>query len=332
MTAKRRAKDQWYSFTHASQHLPETITVAQSLEELAEWSRIRNASRGTVFEPLEFTQHLASRAGRRVHAFMTGHAELAGYAGMNSAHESDLVASIGVWGGGDWRVPEASKRAHIIAGYLEDWCRITGASGAELSVKSELAGRVDFWESRGWVTVGEHHTLIATPTPCSVEAGPPGMAIVTLAERPELRESIYQIYKSTWIDVDWGDDHDVDVLPFDRWWENIDRWPGSSPETFFIAVVDGTPIGYSELDLGGDLDDHASAYCAYTGVLRPWQGNGVATALKQHTMNWACSHGITALFTGNDEENTAIARVNSRFGFTKHSTAFEMSKNFQASA
>jgi GNAT superfamily N-acetyltransferase len=52
-----------------------------------------------------------------------------------------------------------------------------------------------------------------------------------------------------------------------------------------------------------------------TAVRAAWRGRGVATALKRATIGWAIEHGLTALDTGNDEDNAAMRAVNARLGY-----------------
>ncbi len=52
-----------------------------------------------------------------------------------------------------------------------------------------------------------------------------------------------------------------------------------------------------------------------TAVRRAWRGRGIAVALKRATIAWAIEHGLTALETGNDQENVAMRAVNGGLGY-----------------
>lgn len=57
------------------------------------------------------------------------------------------------------------------------------------------------------------------------------------------------------------------------------------------------------------------AYTGYTGVLRPYRGNGLALALKLLTIEGAVARGVSRMRTNNDFENPPMLAVNEKLGY-----------------
>ena len=54
-----------------------------------------------------------------------------------------------------------------------------------------------------------------------------------------------------------------------------------------------------------------------TGVRREHRRQGIAAALKFHTLSYAKEHGFQAIETGSDSANEAILALNESVGFRK---------------
>jgi mycothiol synthase len=93
-------------------------------------------------------------------------------------------------------------------------------------------------------------------------------------------------------------------------WER--DWIGT-PEASFVALADGDVIGVASLRL--DAEHRGKAENGYTAVRREWRGRGVAAALKQTTLAWAASHGITQIQTWTQRGNDAMRALNERLGY-----------------
>jgi RimJ/RimL family protein N-acetyltransferase len=63
-----------------------------------------------------------------------------------------------------------------------------------------------------------------------------------------------------------------------------------------------------------DLDS-GRAINSFTGTLPTHRGRGLARAAKQASLVWAAAHGITAVWTHNDEQNAPMLAVNARLGY-----------------
>lgn len=95
---------------------------------------------------------------------------------------------------------------------------------------------------------------------------------------------------------------------------DVDR-PGILPGAFMIAIDQATDevVGYASLML---LPGSTSvAWHDMTAVRRAWRGRGIATVLKLATIDWAIRNGLSALETGNDEDNAGMRAVNTRLGY-----------------
>ncbi|RYG22969.1 GNAT family N-acetyltransferase, partial [bacterium] len=59
----------------------------------------------------------------------------------------------------------------------------------------------------------------------------------------------------------------------------------------------------------------ARYYNLYTGVLKPYRGRGIATALKALGIRYAQSRGATSIRTNNDSQNAPMLSINRRLGY-----------------
>jgi RimJ/RimL family protein N-acetyltransferase len=98
---------------------------------------------------------------------------------------------------------------------------------------------------------------------------------------------------------------------FERWRGFVLDAPSSLPEAMFIAVADGTVVGYAQLvRVTDEVAEHG-----LTAVRRAWRGQGIATALKRAQIAWAKAAGFKRIETANDEANTAMRGINARLGY-----------------
>lgn len=134
----------------------------------------------------------------------------------------------------------------------------------------------------------------------------PGVEIVSLADRPELRPETYHRLVPTLADM--ALTATVQVSPDE--WER--EWMGQ-PETSFVAVSGGEVVGVASLRL--DEEHQGRAENGYTAVRSEWRGRGVAVALKRTTLAWAAGHGITRIQTWTQRGNEAMRGLNERLGY-----------------
>lgn len=140
---------------------------------------------------------------------------------------------------------------------------------------------------------------------------PPGIEIVTWAERPDAARGLYEVYVEASPDIPGTDDDEIE--PFEDWLAHDMGGPGDRPDATFVALAGDEVVGYSKFSL---TDAQPTvAFHDLTGVKRAWRGRGIADALKRTQMRWAKEHGYERLSTNNDERNEPIRRLNDRFGY-----------------
>jgi GNAT superfamily N-acetyltransferase len=219
-------------------------------------------------------------------------------------------------------VPSAHAEAHLVV--------VPGARGrgfgtallAELGAlaradgKAELEGeaREDddvsraILEHRGYRVVGGEKWLsldLAAADELAPEL-PPGISIVTRAERPDLTDALFAVAQEGVADIP--------GFPGPTTYEQflsieIDR-PTRRPELFFIALAGDEPVGYATLD-----DYGRDAHNGLTAVKRAWRRRGVATALKRTQIAAAKQAGFRRLVTGSEERNIPMRSLNAKLGY-----------------
>lgn len=139
-----------------------------------------------------------------------------------------------------------------------------------------------------------------------------GVRVVILAEmgmenQPFLR-ALWRLDGDTQRDVPGSEVWEPD--PFDEWVKMFDL-PGISPEWFWVAVEGERPVGTAVLQRQGEN----AAWNAYTSADRAYRGKGIARALKLRTIEWARTHGVDYIYTGNNAENHRMLAINISLGY-----------------
>jgi mycothiol synthase len=151
---------------------------------------------------------------------------------------------------------------------------------------------------------------LAAPDP----APPPGIALVALADRPDLLPGVYRVAQETFPDIPSGDEP-VSVGTIEEFAaRDVDR--AAIPKDAFLVALDATTgeaVGFASLIfIPGST---TVAYHDMTAVLRAYRGRGIARALKRGVIAWAIDHGLEALETANDERNAPMRAVNAALGY-----------------
>lgn len=170
-----------------------------------------------------------------------------------------------------------------------------------------------FAEHRGF-TVLSRECRVALDLSCLDDEpmGPPvGVELVSVAERPDLVRAAYEVHATALRDVPVGAEAPI-ARPFDEWRASTIDAPDALPALSLVALVGDEVVGWSGLE--------ATAYPevaenGLTGVLPPWRGRGIATALKHEQALRAKRAGLRRIETTNDEANTPMRAVNARLGF-----------------
>ena len=213
-------------------------------------------------------------------------------------------------------LPEARRHGVGTALYeaVSAWARERGRSTLDTFTREEEPVGLEYALRRGFVEESREAGLelrLEGVEPPAVEP-PEGVEIVTLADRPELAEPLYDVARESFPDVPGAEDEAMP--PLDDWIEHHLYAPASGPAVTWLAVAEGEPVAYAKLRVSPARP--GSATHAMTGVKRAWRGRGIAGALKRTQIGWAIENGIHLLETTNEVLNAPMRRVNESLGYT----------------
>ena len=196
---------------------------------------------------------------------------------------------------------------------LSDWARERGIEIVVAVVADNDAESLAFAEQRGFVEERREKGVALDLTAIEAPAvePPPGVEIVSWAERPKLVRGIYDVSVEASPDVPGYEDEEHE--PFEDWVAHEMSGPSDRPDATFVAVARDEVVGYAKFSLTTARPTHA--YHDLTAVKRAWRGRGVARALKAAQITWAKANGFEELRTQNDERNEPIRRLNAEFGY-----------------
>ena len=196
---------------------------------------------------------------------------------------------------------------------VSDWLRERGLDVIHASVAEADEESLAFARRRGFSEIERYPRLLldlAAIEEPAVET-PPGVEIVTWAERPEVARGMYGVAVEAYEDVPGGDAEKMEA--FEDWLAHDMQGSGDKPEATFVALAGGEVVGYAKYFLTAARP--AVAFHDMTGVRRDWRGRGVARALKQAQIAWAKREGFEVLETNNEERNEPIRRLNAALGY-----------------
>jgi GNAT superfamily N-acetyltransferase len=191
-----------------------------------------------------------------------------------------------------WR--EASERA-----------RELGKSGLEVWTTDETPEVVAFLEERGYEQV-RHYVISELDVAAAADPGEPAFPLVTLAERPDLVHSVFEIACESYCDQPGRAEQRIES--FDDWraW-GLDPHP---PDAYFVALEDERPLGYGFL-----REDDGVWWNGFLAIARAARGRGVAGAIKRGQIRWAKEQGVSALRTANEKRLIGLLDLNRRLGY-----------------
>ena len=167
---------------------------------------------------------------------------------------------------------------------------------------------------RGFEEVGRDFQVVLDLAAVDTSQEPPaGLEIVSVAERPELIQAVFEAETEVAPDVPIPPGQSHEPMTFERWSNYYLEGPGSMPEALVIALVEGEVVGYAGMRRRGSTS--RTGENLLTAVRRPWRKRGIATALKLAQIERARLAGIEQLFTTNDETNVGMREVNKRLGY-----------------
>ena len=219
---------------------------------------------------------------------------------------------LGLWVPADGRrrgIGDALYRA------LSDAARAASKTGFQTELSEAHQDGLRFLAARGFVEIDRMKALrldLAGRQPPAVDP-PEGIALTTLADRPDLLAGVHRAAEETFPDVPTGDEPLYAGSLDEFVAREVDR-VGVPRDGFVIAIdeASGDVAGYANLLL---QPGETVAFHEMTAVRPAWRGRGLATALKHATIAWAIGRGLEALETGNDETNAPMRAVNARLGY-----------------
>ena len=219
---------------------------------------------------------------------------------------------------GLWVIPEARRAGtgSALLAVLSDATRAAGKTGFQTMLSEAHPEGLSFLAARGFVEIERMRQVsldlrgLAAPA----VAPPPGIALVTLAERPDLVAAVHEVAVETFPDMPVGGEP-MDAGTLDEFVAREVERPGVLGEAFQVAsdVGSGETVGYASLVIAPGST--TMAYHAMTAVRPAYRGRGIATALKRATIAWAIGRGLETLETSNDEHNAAMRAVNAALGY-----------------
>ena len=197
---------------------------------------------------------------------------------------------------------------------VSDWLRERGLDVLHASVSEDDELSLAYARRRGFHEIERYPRLLLDLSTIDepVVQAPPGVEILTWAERPELVRGMYEVAVEAYADVPGGDAEEME--PFEDWLAHDMQGSGDKPEATFVAVAGGEVVGYAKYSLTEARP--RVAFHDMTGVRRSWRGRGVARALKQAQIAWAKRAGYEELETSNEERNEPIRRLNADLGYS----------------
>jgi GNAT superfamily N-acetyltransferase len=280
--------------------------------ELEAWVEVRGEVLPWWPMDLESARHARHRSRQRIEllAREDGAVVAGGVAAVPTMVAEPTVAFANVF------VPAARRRQGIgtaILGRIADHVRAWGRTRLEAVVSESDPDGLAFARNRGFEEVARAWDAmlpLAEVTPAPVDP-PPGVEISTLAERPDLLRSLYDVEVEAIADIPAPEPYVVGT--FEEWRRREVEAPLTRTDSWFLAIADDEVVGHALL-----LQQAARPGVGWhemTGVRRAWRGRGVAGALKRAQIAWAKAEGLERLETENHEDNAAMRRLNDRLGY-----------------
>jgi GNAT superfamily N-acetyltransferase len=182
--------------------------------------------------------------------------------------------------------------------------RALGKTGLEVWTTDRTPEVVEFLEKRGYEEV-RRYVISELDVASAPDRDPPAFDLVTVAERPDLAEALYELAQIAHPDQPGRSESTVS----EAWWDWGLR--ANPPESYFIALdADDRVLGY------GYLEHHDGQWKnGFMAVARGARGRGVAGAIKRAQIAWAKANGVPTLRTANEVRLEGMLALNRRFGY-----------------
>jgi mycothiol synthase len=275
-------------------------------DELEAYADVWNAL--TPDEPISAEQQAErlERDARRLHLLAEddGVAVGCGFAGPSDSPGRGFLQP---------RVLPEARRHGIGSALLRDLAahlHLEGFETASSHVDGNDSGSLAFAERFGFEEVDRQVEQVRTVGDEPRVEPPPGVALATIAERPELLREAYDLASEGYADL--ATSFEV-VVPLEDWL----RDEATYPEGSFVALAGDEIVGYSGLCRRPD----GTAEDGLAVVRRAWRRRGLATALKRAKLAWAAENGIREIVTWTQRGNEGMRAVNERLGYRYRSVS-----------
>ncbi|HEY2208984.1 MAG TPA: GNAT family N-acetyltransferase [Gaiellaceae bacterium] len=244
---------------------------------------------------------------------------------MLLAYREGELAGSGVAGRGDTasgfaipRVLPAQRRRGVGTTLLHALAEHVQSLGfPDLGVGVDDEDSLAFARRFGFEEVGrqvEQVRAVAAEEPWP--AVPDGIAVINLAERPELLGRLYDELALQAFE-DMPTPRKVEITP-EQWESEWITWP----EATFVALAGDEVVGMA--GLLADVDRPERAENALTTIRRDFRGRGIARTLKETTIAWASERGLREIYTWTQTGNENMRAVNERLGYVTRTTSVSL--------
>jgi GNAT superfamily N-acetyltransferase len=172
--------------------------------------------------------------------------------------------------------------------------RVLGKDGLEVWTTTRTPDVAAALEAWGYQEV-RRYVISELDVVAASQPQAPAFEMVTLAERPELADALYEIALESYPDQPGR----AETRIGEDWYEWGLR--SQDPESVLVALEGGEPLGYISL--------------AFLAVARPARGRGVAGALKRAQVTWAKQAGVDRLRVANEVRLEGMLALNRRLGY-----------------
>lgn len=204
---------------------------------------------------------------------------------------------------------DAASRRHGLGDRLGSWflqhLADIGANKATSFFRFTEEG--ERWAlARGWTRLITAPLIALDPRSVPSAPAPPGFRCVPLSDLGPA--DVFSAVAAAALDEPSPvPNDDTRFEDFLREWDDPDLDLDASMATL---DDDGRVAAFAFIKIVGDRAQHG-----FTGTLREYRGQGLATAAKRAALREAAAHGVTRVTTMNAEENVAMRAINRNLGF-----------------
>jgi mycothiol synthase len=216
------------------------------------------------------------------------------------------------------RVLPDARRHGVGSALLYAPAEHVGALGfPDLGVSADDDGALAFARRFGFEEEGRQVEQVRTVAAYEPRPDvPDGIAVISLAERPELLGRLYH-------ELAWQAFEDMPTprkveIALEQWSSEWVTWP----EATFAAFAGDQLVGMA--GLARDPDQPERAENVLTTVRRDFRGRGIARALKETMIAWASDRGLREIYTWTQTGNENMQAVNERLGYIARTVSISL--------